>query len=295
MTKPLNIPSLLCFLAITFIGTFSVEFWLMSQGIRFDTEIIQYTPIGWLFLTMWMPGLGALFATRFIEKQTFAELKDSLLLRMGSFGPYLLMFLIAPLAFAAMYGLSWAFGLTTPDWAMTALTQATGSDEVITPESVFQLMLPLSIIIGPLIHFLFALGEEIGWRGYLLTRLMVLGKARAYIIVGILWGLWHAPIIWVGFNYPGTPMAGIGMMCVLTSAFGLFINEMTLHYRSTYLATFIHAAVNAQGFGIWMWLFPKTDPIWGGGTGFTAIVVWTLLGLMTMKVTGTLQKRSEQS
>jgi len=257
---------------------------LINQGVRFDTEVIQYTPIGWLLLTMWMPGLAALIAAKFVEGLSFAELKESLLLRLGSIGPYLLVFLIAPLAFAGMYGLSWALGLTTPDWGMSTLILATGNDESITPESVFQLMLPLSIVIGPLMHFFFALGEEIGWRGYLLTRLMPLGKVKAYALVGILWGLWHAPIIWVGFNYPDHPVAGIGMMCLLTSAFGLFINEMTLHYRSAYLAAFIHAAVNAQGFGIWMWLFPDTSPFFGGATGFTGIIVWLCIGTMTTKM-----------
>lgn len=293
MTK-IKPASLLAFIALTFIGTFAIEFWLIAQGIRFDTEVIQYTPLGWLFLTMWMPGLAAIIATKFIEGLSFAELKESLFLRVGSIGPYLLTFLIAPTTFASMYGLSWAFGWATPDWTMEALMQASGGDASITPEAVFQQMLPLSIVIGPLMHFPLALGEEIGWRGYLLPRLMVLGKAKAYAITGILWGLWHAPIIWVGFNYPGNPIAGIALMCVLTSAFGLFLNEMVLHYRSTYLAAFIHAAINAQGFGIWMWLFPSTDPFLAGGTGFTAIVIWIAVGLLTMRILPRLKEDSQQ-
>ncbi|QJB58269.1 CPBP family intramembrane glutamic endopeptidase [Pseudodesulfovibrio sp. zrk46] len=283
--------ALATFIGLTFIGTFTIQLWLISQGIRFDTDVVRYTPLGWLFLTMWMPALAALFSAKWIEGRSWSETKESLSLRMGSFGPYLLTFFLAPAAFAAIYGLTWAFGLSTPDWNMTALTQATGS-EPITKDEVLQLMLPLSVFIGPLMHFPFALGEEIGWRGFLLPRLMPMGKPAAYIIVGILWGLWHAPVIWVGFNYPDNPVAGIAMMCLLTTAFGLFLNEMTLHYQSTYLAAFIHGAVNAQGFGIWMWLFPSTDPILGGGTGFSAVMIWVVLGALAGTVLARL-RRSE--
>ncbi|MGL1864098.1 MAG: CPBP family intramembrane metalloprotease [Pseudodesulfovibrio sp.] len=272
------------FVAITFVATIGIQAMLIRDGIRFDTDIIRHTPTGWLLLTMWIPGLAALFVTKFIEGATFKELVPALSLRVGSLGPYFLTLIIAPLALGAMYGISWALGLTSLDLTMSALTEITGSDEAITPETVFQVMLPMSIVIGPFIHFLFSLGEEIGWRGFLLPRLMVLGKLKAYLILGILWGLWHAPIIWVGFNYPGHPMTGIAMMCMLTSAFGLFINEMTLFYRSTILAAFIHAAVNAQGFGIWIWLFPDVNPLLGGGTGLTAIGIWLLVGGVTIKL-----------
>lgn len=275
---------ILWFIAITFAATFGIELSLISDGIRFDTDVVRYTPTVWLLLTMWTPGIAGLFVVKFVEGASMKELVPALSLRMGSIGPYLLTIIIAPLVFAAMYGLSWGLGLTSPDPTLGSLADIAGNDTPVTMEALFQQLLPLSILIGPFIHFIFSLGEEIGWRGFLLPRLMVLGKLRAYVILGIIWGLWHAPIIWVGFNYPGHPVAGIATMCVLASAFGLFINEMMLHYRSAFLAAFIHAAVNAQGFGIWMWLFPDVDPLLGGGTGLTAIAVWLVTGGVTMKI-----------
>lgn len=274
----------LLFIAITFIATFAIQLMLIRDGIRFDGDVARHTPLGWLLLTMWIPGLAGLFMTLVVERVPFRELKDALSLRIGSLGPYLLTILLAPTIFAAMYGLSWALGFTAPDFTFSALTEMVDSDEAVTPESILEMMLPLSIVVGPFIHFIFSLGEEIGWRGYLLPRLMNLGKLPAYLIVGMVWGLWHAPIIWVGFNYPSQPVAGIAMMCAMTSAFGLFLNEMTLHYRSTLLAAFIHAAINAQGFGIWIWLFPGVNPLLGGGTGVTGLIVWLIMGFGTMKV-----------
>jgi len=276
-TKPV-----LWFIILTFALTYGIEFALIANGIHFDGDTIQSSPTLWLLATMWIPGIMGVFVALFIEGATFKELVPALSLRMGSIGPYFLTLLIAPLTFGAMYLLTWSLGLSDFDPVMSRLAELGGVE--ITQESVLQIMLPLSILLGPIINFIFGLGEEIGWRGFLLPRLMPLGKARAYMILGILWGLWHAPLIYAGFNYPGYPISGIAMMCALTTAFGLFLNEMTLHYRSTILAAFIHGAVNAQGYGIWMWMFPDADPMLGGSTGLTAIAIWLLTGFATMKI-----------
>ncbi len=292
MKNVLKLAPILSFVGLTFAATYSVELWLIQEGIRFDTATIQHTPISWLLLTMWIPGLVAIAICVFSENIPWRELRQSLGLRMGSIGPYIITVILAPAFFAVTYGLSWATGLTAPDLTFAALNQVAGTGAAITPQIVFRQMLPASVLLGPLPCFLAALGEEIGWRGFLLPRLMPLGKGPAYILVGLLWGLWHAPLIWVGFNYPGSPVAGIFMMCVQTSAFGLFLNEMTLHYRSVFLAAFIHGAINAQGSGIWVWLFPKTNPLLGGCTGVTAIVTWIVLGIVTIKILRHLQDTS---
>jgi membrane protease YdiL (CAAX protease family) len=200
---------------------------------------------------------------------------------MGRIGPYFIVFLIAPLVFFFIYILTWKLGLSGFDPTMNQLAKQGGAE--ITPENI-KIILALSIFLGPLFNLIFGLGEEIGWRGFLLPRLMPLGKTKAYIILGIIWGLWHSPIIYAGFNYPGYPMGGIAMMCALTIAFGLFLNEMTLHYKSSILAGFIHGAINAQGFGIWAWMFPDANPMLGGGTGLVAVVVWLITGFATMKI-----------
>jgi len=269
--------SVLCYLALTFAATFALEGWFIASGVDFQDAVMQSTPALWLMAVMWIPGLSALIVTKFVEG---ASLKDALWLRIGSLGPYLLTMLVAPVVFAAMYGLSWLAGMTSPDPELSTLVAATGT-EPLTAETVFQVLLPMSIAVGPFINFIFGLGEELGWRGFLLPRLMVLGKGKAYALLGVLWGMWHAPLIWAGFNYPGYPVAGMIMMILLCYAFGLFLNEMTLHYRSSLLAGFIHGAVNAQGFGVWLWLFPSVNPMFGGGTGVTGVAVWLLMGSVT--------------
>ena len=106
---------------------------------------------------------------------------------------------------------------------------------------------------------------------------MPLGKWKAYLLVGVIWGLWHAPLVAIGFNYPGMPVLGIVMMVLLTTALGIFINEMTLHYQSAVLAGWIHGVFNSQAYGIWrMLLFAGTNPVLGGITGLVGIAVIAL-------------------
>ncbi len=283
-----DVKSVLWFIILAFGATFAIQFTQIANGVRFDGENGQYTPTLLLLTVMWIPGLAGLFVTKVIEGKSIRELVPALALRLGSVGPYLLTFLIAPLAICSMYLLTWMLGLSGFDPAMKGLTEMSGME--ISQSTIIQTILPLSIFLGPLIFFIFSLGEEIGWRGFLLPRLMPLGKIRAYILLGILWGLWHGPIVYAGFNYPGHPIGGIAMMCVLTTAFGLFLNEMTLHYKSSILAAFIHGAINAQGFGIWMWVFPDANPMLGGGTGLTAIAIWLLTGFVTMKILARLKQ-----
>jgi len=268
------------FLGLTFAATFALEGALVAGGLRFDGDVMRSAPALWLLAVMWIPGLAALLSAKLVEGATWRGLADALLLRPGSAGPYFLMLVLAPLLFAAMYGLTWLLGLGAPDMTLSTLTRAAGAYQDITTDDVFKVMLPMSALVGPLVNFLFGLGEEIGWRGFLLPRLLPLGKSKAYLVLGGIWGLWHAPLILAGFDYPGHPVAGVAMMCVLCTAFGIFLGELTLHFRSSLVAGFVHGAVNAQGYGIWPWLFPGVNPILGGGSGLTGAAVWLAAGLL---------------
>ena len=44
-------------------------------------------------------------------------------------------------------------------------------------------------------------GEEIGWHGYMLTRLVDAGMAKPILTSGLIWGLWHVPLILGGYTW----------------------------------------------------------------------------------------------
>ena len=89
-----------------------------------------------------------------------------------------------------------AFGVTLLiTAAASAIVWATPLASVVMPEGG----IINSVIINFILQFLilvltFALGEEIGMRGYLQPRLMSLGRTRALLLVGLVWATWHMPL-----------------------------------------------------------------------------------------------------
>ncbi len=101
------------------------------------------------------------------------------------------------------------------------------------------------VVLGALTNTLFALGEELGWRGFMLRDLEHLGLWRSSLIIGVVWGLWHAPIILLGHNYPAHPQIGVAMMvvfCVLAAPLHGFVRVRS---GSVVAAALLHGTINA--------------------------------------------------
>jgi membrane protease YdiL (CAAX protease family) len=87
-----------------------------------------------------------------------------------------------------------------------------------SPMLLFTLLLVGGTISGVVVNAAFGFGEELGWRGLLQTELEPLGRARSTVAIGVIWGIWHAPVILQGHNFPGHPLAGVLMMIGFTTA-----------------------------------------------------------------------------
>lgn len=92
-------------------------------------------------------------------------------------------------------------------------------------------------------------GEEFGWRAYLTPKLEEKMPFPAAITVsGIIWGLWHAPLIVCGHNfgtdYSGYPYVGIVLMCVFCIFMGLFLTTLVKATNSVIPAALGHIAFN---------------------------------------------------
>ena len=100
---------------------------------------------------------------------------------------------------------------------------------------------------GLTINALAALGEELGWRGLLLEELSPLGFWKVSVLTGAVWGLWHAPIILQGHNFPEAPVVGVFVMTVATVAVSPVYTYLTVRAESVLAATFFHGSFNGLG------------------------------------------------
>jgi membrane protease YdiL (CAAX protease family) len=103
------------------------------------------------------------------------------------------------------------------------------------------------LISGVTIGAVFAFGEEYGWRGYLLPRLLPLGEFRASLLVGVIWAFWHTPALLAGLNYPGsTPGAAILVFVVVVTAMSfIFTRFFVASGGSVVVVAVLHGSFNS--------------------------------------------------
>ncbi|MGH9621536.1 MAG: CPBP family intramembrane glutamic endopeptidase [Bryobacteraceae bacterium] len=94
------------------------------------------------------------------------------------------------------YGIAWSAGLANfrgPDLSRAVLGMH--FTLAANPLVRFSQCLGVMLVLGALDTCKYTAGEEIGWRGYMLTRLVDSGVKAPILISGLVWGLWHAPLI----------------------------------------------------------------------------------------------------
>jgi membrane protease YdiL (CAAX protease family) len=136
-----------------------------------------------------------------------------------------------------------------------------------------------SITVAILLNAPFTFGEEFGWRGYLLPRLAPLGGVTAAVIVGVVWGFWHAPLIALdGYNFPGYPIAGIFAMLLFTVPLSIILSWLRFRSGSIWPGVLLHAAINAQATVILL-LLSKGNPLLRPPVGLLGVIpFWLLAG-----------------
>jgi len=104
------------------------------------------------------------------------------------------------------------------------------------------LLTGLGLALGGTLFALAALGEELGWRGLLLTELAPLGFWKLSLWTGLVWGIWHIPLILLGLQFPNDPVLGIVTMTGATVALSPIYTYLTVRAQSVFAATFFHGS-----------------------------------------------------
>ena len=109
----------------------------------------------------------------------------------------------------------------------------------------------LAVTLAPLANMIPAVGEEAGWRGYMMPRLKErLGLLNGRLLGGIIWGVWHWPLMLLvgyeyGTNYLGAPLLGLVVWCVVCFALNTLLDLLYEKTGCIWVPAIAHGAFNA--------------------------------------------------
>ena len=207
----------------------------------------------WKYLAMWMPAFSY-----WIVKQSFPEdaaLGASFSLNIKKKWKYYLAALWGP-AVLSVLGMGLYFLLFQDQFSLDfeTLQDVIGqTGKKATADSIRAVIfaqLFASVTFAPLLNSLFALGEEIGWRGYLYTSLRShFSPLQTHCLVALIWSLWHLPINLQGYNfgvnYWGYPWLGVVAMFIFCFSLQILLSWVMEKTGSLWAPAVLHGAVNA--------------------------------------------------
>lgn len=229
---------------------------------------------------MWIPGLVSL-AYRFFTKIGFSDVG----FKIGA-GRYWALAAAVPFGIAlASNLLCWGFGINEFVSHPEDILKKVGVSSVL---ALVALKYPWWLLWGNIS----ALGEELGWRGFLIPKLTQVQLSRPFVVSGLIWGVWHYPLIlWGGYASSGYPLVSVLLFTIMIVCGGVFAAWLRMMSGSVWVAMFYHACHNLFLQTIFA-VFSKPgelDPYLGGESGvFPCLLYITalLIGARRLSATG---------
>lgn len=266
----------------------------LTGGISSSPEIVPGSKITLAFLLitvgyMWAPALANIF-TRLVTRQGWNDLLLAPFIK--KCWKFWVTAWVSPAILTIVGGIVYFLVFPSQYDVKFSVLQKMISESspgiIIDPWLVVLGQLIAAILVAPVINSFFTFGEEFGWRGYLLPNLLQLGEKKAFLASGVIWGLWHAPVIAMGhnfgFEYPGAPWLGILVMIWFCILAGTFLGWLSIRAGSIWPAVIGHAAINGiSGLPI-LFLLGKPNIIFGptpvgiiGSIGYLAVFIWIIV------------------
>lgn len=274
---------ILLFIGLTFFIDWSLVALYLIFGGKTDSAGMALLAVIYMFIPM----LVAIVVQRRIVKQPLAgPLGISFKVNRWFFVAW---FLPPVIAFATM-GISLLIpGVTfTPDMS-GFLNSISGA---LTPEQMDQakqqlagmpvnpiwFITILALIAGTTVNAVAGFGEELGWRGFLVKELRLMGFWKSSALIGFIWGLWHAPLILLGLNYPQHPQLGVLLMIAWTIIMAPVFSYIRLKAKSVIAAAIFHGTINAVP-GLAVILLTGGDELTVGITGLAGFITFAIINL----------------
>lgn len=264
--------NVLFFIAITTVFTIGAHFLAttLPGGIR-------------SLLIMWSPGLSALLVG-LINKRPLKEIGWKLNWKWMGLG-----WLIPIIYSVIAYGLIWILGLgEVPNPTFLERAQLTTGFQSESQLAVILVAFLFITLVNLLPSMVMALGEEIGWRGFLVPELAKLNSFKTTsLISGLLWSTWHLPGILSGdYGDASTPIA-FRLICFFLMVLGgaIILTWIRLESGSIWAVAIFHATHNGviQAFFDRLTLPKEVTPYFSGEFGIAVPLVSVFLAIWILK------------
>src|SRR5215469_1445406 len=249
----------LLFLFITFGITWGV--WGLARVLG----VLNTGPSGQIIVALgaFGPAIAAIIVRRLVTREGFADAGLRLHLRHG--WPYYLFAWLIPLpVVATIVVLAGALGIVNTH----IITQRAAA----TPATLLVAVLGGALLSAPLFW-----GEEFGWRSYLQLRLGS-RPLPASIVTGLIWGLFHYPVILSGYEGYENVLVGLAVFPISTILLSITFAWLRLKTGSVWASCLAHSATNGIGGGLTAYMFL------GSGhfllTSYLGVLGWLPLGIL---------------
>lgn len=236
--------------------------WLLG-AFKTDSSIGQVA----VALGAFAPALASVVVRRWVTREGFADAGLGLSIR--GHWPYYLFGWLIPLPVV---------------WMIATLATALGLNSV---HSDLSPLLILTAVAGSLVSAPIFMGEELGWRGYLQLRVFTGRPLLAACATGLVWGVFHYPVILAGFEGYENVYLGLAIFPVFTILLSIIFGWLRLRTDSVWVTCLAHSASNGIGGSLTAYLY------FGGGsfllTSYAGVLGWLPLGAICVWIVLTRQ------
>jgi membrane protease YdiL (CAAX protease family) len=227
------------------------------------------------FALMWTPGIIGLFCS-FIWGNGISDIG----FKVGKLKYYLYSYAIPTYTAILIFLLLLIFRIDTFEISPHLLKNSESLLNIIS-KFIFK-----GIIFGGLLGIISGLGEEIGWRGFLHSKMIESKIRHPYLITGVIWGFWHSPLIlFSNYSTSSYPLLSFILFLLMTIGMSVYMGWIRQASGSVLTAALIHGTHN-----LWIQaIYPsflkqgKLDVYFGGESGLFIVVIYSVLAYLIYK------------
>lgn len=265
------------FLAIAFLPAWITWELAIAAGL----DVLSWQMQLFLLPGAFCPAIAAFVVRKWITREGFDDLK----LRLGSgrWFFYVLAWLLPLIVVAAMSFEGIALGLGAPDFTLAEAIAAQPVGRDVSMMQGIGLLIVPQVLLTALITTPILFGEEFGWRGFLQRRIYPDAPMMSALVTGLIWGVWHYPLIFRGYNYPDQPLLGAAIFTVFTVLVSYIFGWFYRRGGSIWCNSLAHAATNTVGSLALLWLAGMGGPIvtsYGGVLALLPLVAITIVFIL---------------